>query len=367
MKTPETSSLFKKWRDPISGVESFILNPESMPFVQSFYFVNTSYTNNGQYLWVYCRFHPSELPCLGLVDFEDDSVRFLPETQFLDASPLIDLETGDAYLISKTELWKISPEHGANPVYLNRFPDELAKSRRPHRISTHLTYSADRESLTIDAQIGNEWFIGAFPLNGRPPEIWQKITDCCANHAQFSPTDPELLMFANDGWNDAATGEKHDYAKRIWLIRKGAKAEPVFKENTPMHGHEWWDPDGKTIWYINYGTGTEKVNIGSRRKELVWPSKCVSHSHSDKDGKHIVSDVSAHNLNNECKVEFVDLTRKKAVDIVSSMPTMNDFKRYHIHPHPQFCLNDKYICYTTTVLNRVAVALTPVSDILRQA
>jgi Tol biopolymer transport system component len=365
VKTPETSKLFKKWRDTKSGVESFILNPDSIPFVQSCYFVNTSYTNDGRYLWFYSLFPPSGSKCLGFVDFENDSVRFLPETQFLDASPMIDLENGDAYWISKTELWKISPVPRAKPVLLNRFPDELAKSRRPHRISTHLTFSADSKTLSLDAQIGNEWYVGAFPLDGRSPEIWQKITDCCANHAQSSPTDPELLMFANDGWNDAATGEKHDYAKRIWLIRKGGKAEPVFKEITPMHGHEWWDPDGKYIWYINYGTGTEKVDIKTRTRELVWPSKCVSHSHSDKDGKYIVSDISAHNINNECRVEFVDLSRQKTIDIVSSMPTMNELKKYHIHPHPQFCLKDRYVCYTTTVQGRVSVALTSVSSILQ--
>lgn len=365
MKTPETSTLFKKWRDPVSGLESFILNPESIPFVQSFYFVNTSYTNDGRYLWFYCAFPPSEMKCLGLVDFENDSMRFLPETQFLDASPMIDLENGDAYWISKTELWKISPIPGAKPVLVNRFPEELTKSRRPHRISTHLTFSADRKTLSLDAQLGNEWFVGAFPLDGHPPEIWQKTTACCGNHAQLSPTDPDLMMFANDGWNDAATGEKHDYTKRIWLIRKGAKAEPVFIEDTPMHGHEWWNPDGKSIWYINYGIGTERVDIKTRIRALVWPSNKVSHSHSDKDGKYIVSDLSAHNINNECKVEFVDIAGKKAIDIVSSMPTLREFNKLHIHPHPQFCLNDKYIFYTTTVLGRVSVALTSVSSILQ--
>ncbi len=365
MKTPEKSKLFKKWSDPKSGVESYILNPGPIPFAQSFYFVNTSYTNDGRYIWFYCAFPPSEMKCLGLVDFENDSVRFLPETQFLDASPLIDLENGDAYWISKTELWKISPVPGAKPACLNRFPDELAKNRRPHRISTHLTFSADRKFVNLDAQIGNEWFVGAFPLDGRPPEIWQKSTDCCVNHEQFSPTDPDLMMFANDGWNDAVTGEKHDYAKRIWLIRKGSKAEPVFKEDTPMHGHEWWDPDGKTIWYINYGTGTERVDIKTRKRELVWPSNHVSHSHSDIDGKYIVSDLSAHNLRGECKVEFVNLAVKKTTDIVSSMPPIHELKKYHIHPHPQFCLKDKYICYTTTVLNRVDLALSPVSTILQ--
>ncbi|MFA6294592.1 MAG: hypothetical protein WC637_22560 [Victivallales bacterium] len=365
MKTPETSKLFTKWGDPKSGAESYILNPGPIPFAQSFYFVNTSYTNDGRYLWFYCAFPPSEMKCLGLVDFETDSVRFLPETQFLDASPMIDLESGEAYWISKTELWKISPLPGAKSECLNRFPDELAKNRRPHRISTHLTFSADRKFVNLDAQIGNEWFVGAFPLDGRSPEIWQKITDCCANHEQFSPTDPDLMMFANDGWNDAATGEKHDYAKRIWLIRKGSKAEPVFKEDTPMHGHEWWDPNGKTIWYINYGTGTERVDIKSGKRELVWPGKHVSHSHSDVDGKYIVSDVSAHNLRGECKVEFVDLVARKSIDIVSSMPPMHELKRYHIHPHPQFCMKDKYICYTTTVTDRVSLALIPVRNILQ--
>jgi hypothetical protein len=365
MKTPETSKLFKRWRDPQGGLESFILDPDTIPFVQSFYFVNTSFTNDGRYLWFYCAFPPSELRCLGLVDFENDSIRFLPDTQFLDASPMIDHKNGDAYWISKSELWKISPFPGAKPVFVNRFPDELLKSRRPHRISTHLTFSADRSSLSLDAQIGNEWFVGALPLDGSPTEIWQKITDCCANHAQFSPTDPNLIMFANDGWNDAATGKKHDYIKRIWLIRKGGKAYPVFNEDTPMHGHEWWDPDGKNIWYINYGTGTEKVDIVSRKRELAWPSSHVSHSHSDAYGKYIVSDVSAHNLKGECKVEFVDLAGKKTVNVVSSLPPIPELKKYHIHPHPQFCLNDKYICYTTTVLNRVALAMIPVSNILR--
>jgi len=38
--------------------------------------------------------------------------------------------------------------------------------------------------------------------------------------------------------------------------------------------------------------------------------------------------------------------------------------RYHVHPHPQFCINDQWIVYTSTVHGRSDVALIPVSDLI---
>lgn len=64
------------------------------------------------------------------------------------------------------------------------------------------------------------------------------------SHLQFSPTDPTLLMFCHEGpWH------KLD---RIWTIRTdGTGLKLMHKRTMPMEiaGHEFWSPDGKTIWF----------------------------------------------------------------------------------------------------------------------
>lgn len=64
------------------------------------------------------------------------------------------------------------------------------------------------------------------------------------NHLLFSPVDPTLLMYCHEGpW------QKVD---RIWTIRTdGSQKTLVHKRTMAMEiaGHEFWGPDGKTVWY----------------------------------------------------------------------------------------------------------------------
>jgi len=64
------------------------------------------------------------------------------------------------------------------------------------------------------------------------------------NHVQFSPTDPTLLMFCHEGpWHKV---------DRIWTIRTdGSELRKVHTRTMEMEiaGHEFFSPDGKTIWY----------------------------------------------------------------------------------------------------------------------
>ncbi|MCS3795502.1 oligogalacturonate lyase family protein [Niastella sp. OAS944] len=67
------------------------------------------------------------------------------------------------------------------------------------------------------------------------------------NHVQFSSTDPNLLMFCHEGpWHKV---------NRIWTIdvRNPAKdnARLMHKRTMDMEiaGHEWFAPDGNTIWF----------------------------------------------------------------------------------------------------------------------
>jgi oligogalacturonide lyase len=64
------------------------------------------------------------------------------------------------------------------------------------------------------------------------------------NHLLFSPTDPDLLMYCHEGpW------QKVD---RIWTIRTDGTHNTLIHKRTmfmEIAGHEFWSPDGKTIWY----------------------------------------------------------------------------------------------------------------------
>ena len=64
------------------------------------------------------------------------------------------------------------------------------------------------------------------------------------NHLEFSPTDPNLLMFCHEGpWHKV---------DRIWTIHSdGSHIVQVHKRTMAgeIFGHEFWSHDGKTIWY----------------------------------------------------------------------------------------------------------------------
>lgn len=64
------------------------------------------------------------------------------------------------------------------------------------------------------------------------------------NHVQFSPTDPGLIMFCHEGpWHKV---------DRIWTIRTdGTGLKKIHARTMDMEiaGHEFFSPDGRTIWY----------------------------------------------------------------------------------------------------------------------
>jgi oligogalacturonide lyase len=64
------------------------------------------------------------------------------------------------------------------------------------------------------------------------------------NHIQFSPTDPDLLMYCHEGpWHKV---------DRIWNINIKTKQNKLIHKRTvdrEIAGHEFFSPDGKTIWF----------------------------------------------------------------------------------------------------------------------
>jgi len=378
----ENSSLFTRWTDPLSGITSYLLSQRVAPVQMGFYFTNPSLTADSRYLWFYCLFPPGTQAALGVADLIQSTVHFYPETQFSDASPFIDPATGDAYWASGVEVWKRGPHPGDCASFVNTFPPELANGRRPWRLATHLTRSADNKAFAIDAQIGNEWFLGSLPLDSsRPFELWQHFDDCCYNHAQFSPTDPDLILVAQDGWRDAATGIPGKTSDRLWTIRRGQSAKPLIPQqplSSDHRGHEWWDPTGRHVWYIDYRQGTQRVDIQTGKYATLWPHG-HTHSQCDSQGQYLVGDIAESPI--EWQLGFYNIATSREVPIVSRFPAHPDISatsswslsastpgynrgNYHMHPHPHFCCGDRYICYTTNVRGSIDIALTPVQQLI---
>ncbi|MGO9316528.1 MAG: oligogalacturonate lyase family protein [Terracidiphilus sp.] len=100
-----------------------------------------------------------------------------------------------------------------------------------------------RERVRFDAHVP----MVLFTLDVRTSVITPILhTTDWLNHIQFSPTDPTLLMYCHEGpWNEV---------DRIWTIRTdGSNNTLIHKRSLEMRdetaGHEFWDADGKTIWY----------------------------------------------------------------------------------------------------------------------
>ncbi len=404
------SPLFTAWTDPQSGVVSYILTPADgsasqsrvAPLQQSFYYVNPSLSADGRYYWFYCAFPPANSAstgrCLGVVDFLLGSIHWFPETAFSEASPMLDPVSGDVYWANGSGIWTRSADPLDRPRFINAFSYEITRGQKVNHYATHLTLSADRRFLNVDSRIGTgDYVIGRAPLDGSDIEIWQRATRLY-NHGQFNPRDPDIILLAQENGWDSTNGAAIGKDNRLWTIRRGGELQAVYPRPIPagpnysaisynphlevpivkvctdprqMHGHEWWSADGGSIWYIHYKRGVERVALSAAgteeaAPELMWPHITVSHAHTDSTCRYIVLDALPPDEPDTHHISFVNLDTSRSVDIVSHLPCPpRSLRRYHIHAHPQFCGNDRLICYTTTVLGGVDVAFTRVSDLIQ--
>jgi oligogalacturonide lyase len=76
------------------------------------------------------------------------------------------------------------------------------------------------------------------------------------DHVQFSPTDPARLIYAHEGhWQ---------YVDRLWAIRTDGTQNRLLHQRTmemETAGHEWWDADGRTVWYQLHYPGAMKTSF----------------------------------------------------------------------------------------------------------
>ena len=167
MKTPETSRLFEKRTDPVSGVERYLLSPKLFRHQQGFYFCNDCMSADGRYLWFCIGMRPGEDRLLAVVDFERDEAYVLEDTLSAYASPYIDTETGEAYFLWKNTIYRRHPAPEAQSEALVTLKTDAPACH----IATHLTRSSDKKKFFLDIldANGDAWCLEVNTLPGMTP------------------------------------------------------------------------------------------------------------------------------------------------------------------------------------------------------
>jgi len=148
------------------------------------------------------------------------------------------------------------------------------------RLNERLESKTPMEMFVIDLRTGQKRVVHA-------------ATDWL-NHLQFSPTDPNLLMFCHEGpWHKV---------DRLWLLRTDqANAKPVKIHTRTMNmeiaGHEWFSADGKTVWYDlqtprgeDFWVAGYEIATGKRTWYHVERNAWSVHFNSSPDGKLFAGD-----------------------------------------------------------------------------
>ena len=107
-----------------------------------------------------------------------------------------------------------------------------------------MTYAESKEvrlNERLEARIPMEIFTIDIRTGAR--KVVTASTDWL-NHIQFSPTDPQQILYCHEGpWHKV---------DRIWTIRADGTGKKLVHSRTmnmEIAGHEFFSPDGKWIWY----------------------------------------------------------------------------------------------------------------------
>jgi len=122
----------------------------------------------------------------------------------------------------------------------------------------------------------------------------KKVNRCTdwLGHLQFSPTDPQRLMFCHEGpW------QKVD---RIWTIRADVSDLTLIHQRTmamEIAGHEFWSADGRMIWYDlqtprgeDFWVAGDEIATGARTWYHLQRDEWGVHFNVSPDGQLFSSD-----------------------------------------------------------------------------
>lgn len=188
-----------------------------------------------------------------------------------------------------------------------------------------------------------------FTINVRTGELKKIFTDSAwLNHVQFSPTDPKLLMFCHEGpWHKV---------DRIWTINTDTRKTTLMHKRTmemEIAGHEWFSPDGKTIWFdlqqprsVTFYVAGADVSTGKERKYSLKRDEWSIHFNVSKDQKLFCGDGG-----NETQVakakdgRWIYLFKPSGDQFISEKLVNMKHHQYSLEPNVHFSPDRKWVIF----------------------
>ena len=196
------------------------------------------------------------------------------------------------------------------------------------------------------------------------------------NHLQFSPTDPNLIMFCHEGtWHEV---------DRVWTIHTdgtGLTKLHTRTMNMEIAGHEFFSPDGSMIWYDlqtprgqDFWLGGYKVATGKRTWYHLDRNEWSVHFNVSPDGTLFAGDGGdSEMVARASDGKWIYLFRPERVPDVAGIKTANAdhlidigfFKSerlvnmskhdYRLEPNVTFSPDMKWIVFRSNMLGPVHV------------
>ena len=215
------------------------------------------------------------------------------------------------------------------------------------------------------AEVMNRRLAAKIPLNVYLVDLRTGVSNVLIHttdwidHIQFSPTDPARLIYAHEGhWQ---------FVDRLWSIRTdGTRNHLLHKRTMEMEtaGHEWWDADGKTVWYQLHYPGAMKTSFlasysedtGERRWYRYDLDAVAIHHNSSPDGTLFCGDGDPRN-------PWIQLLRPKLVvddhtvgsglikgGTLQPERLVNMSKHnYALEPNPSFTPDQKFVIFSSNM------------------
>ncbi len=283
----------KEWVDPATGHRIIRLSVESG--TASLYFHQNAYTASGDKMVV--------TTTVGLSTINLKTLKVEPLVQGRISNVVVGKKSRQVFYLKDGTVYATHLDTGVTRAIVERRVLSSGSGFTVNADETMLGGSlveegtGPRPSLPRGASLEARWEarqpMSLYTINIKTGEVktFHHSTDWL-NHVQFSPSDPELLMFCHEGpWHKV---------DRIWTIRAdGSGLRKIHTRTMEMEiaGHEFFSADGKTIWYdLQTPKGKEfwlagyVLATGEQFRYKVARAEWSVHFNASPDGKLFAGD-----------------------------------------------------------------------------
>ena len=188
-----------------------------------------------------------------------------------------------------------------------------------------------------------------FTLNVKTGELKKIFTDSAwLNHIQFSSTQPDVLMFCHEGpWHKV---------DRIWTINTNSREVKLMHKRTmnmEIAGHEWFAPDGKTIWFdlqmprsVTFYLAGVDLQTGKERRFGLTRNEWSIHFNTSPDQKFFAGDGGDSGQVARAKdARWIYLFTPTSDSLRSERMVNMKHHNYRLEPNVHFSPDGKWIIF----------------------